>query len=63
MYTLSHLSDASGVIKLWDVRNYQCVQTIRKDATIQPLTGENTTTTSWMVCLYHAVRSFHVLKQ
>lgn len=41
-------ADTSGVFKLWDVRNFQCVQTFSAN-----LTGQDTKDSSKLTCFFH----------
>ncbi|RYH05017.1 hypothetical protein EON65_45870, partial [archaeon] len=41
-------ADTSGVIKLWDVRNFQCVQTFSVN-----LSGQDTKDNSKLTCFFH----------
>lgn len=41
-------ADTSGVFKLWDIRNFQCVQTFTAN-----LTGQDTKDSSKLTCFFH----------
>eukprot|EP01034_Spumella_vulgaris_P022221 gene22221-28335_t len=42
-------ADTSGIIKLWDVRNFQCIQTFSAN-----LSGQETKDNSKMTCFFHS---------
>lgn len=42
-------ADTSGVFKLWDIRNFQCVQTFAAN-----LTGQDTKDSSKLTCFFHS---------